>query len=303
MRKERMAALALVLTLSLPAAAQASPLLYRARDAAGHTIYLLGTMHVGEEEKAALSPLVEMAWEASSALAVEADLTAFQQDRNRVQAYSRALLYGAGETAKTHLSQEVYALGIARLSTPEATLRRLRPAAWVSLAQEQVYATLGLSSDWGMDAVLLNRAYAESKPVYELESVEQQTALMQEMPDAIAEDQLKGLLGDEQTAQTEFWQLYQAWADGDAEAIWALVQAERQQIPADAQDEYAAYDQKMYGDRNRAFAEAALRYLSSGECVLMAFGAAHFPGDDGVVQLLQSAGVSLERIVAENMDE
>lgn len=303
MRKEQVAALALVLTLSLPAAAQASPLLYRAWDAAGHTIYLLGTMHVGEEEKAALSPLVEMAWEASSALAVEADLTAFQQDRDRVQAYSRALLYGAGETAQAHLSQEVYALGIARLSTPEATLRRLRPAAWVSLAQEQVYATLGLSSDWGMDAVLLNRAYAESKPVYELESVEQQTALMQEMPDAAAEAQLKGLLEDEQAAQTELWQLYQAWADGDAEAIWALVQAERQQIPADAQDEYAAYDQKMYGDRNRAFAEAALRYLSSGECVLMAFGAAHFPGDDGVVQLLQSAGVSLERIVPENMDE
>ncbi len=298
-----MAALALMLALSLPAAAQASPLLYRAWDTAGHTIYLLGTMHVGEEEKAVLSPLLETVWQASSALAVEADLVAFQQDHVRVQAYSRALFYDAGETVQEHLSQEVYALGIARLSTPEATLRRLRPAPWVSLAQEQTYATLGLFSEWGMDAVLLNRAYAESKPVYEMESVEQQAALMQEMPDAAAETQLEMLLRDEQTARTELWQLYQAWADGDADAIWALVQAERQQLPVDAQEEYAAYNQKMYGDRNRAFAETALRYLSSGECVLMAFGAAHFPGDEGVLQLLQSAGISLERILPKKMGE
>ena len=50
MRKENVAALALALALSLPAAAGAAdPPLYRVRNAAGHTLYMLGTMHVGAE--------------------------------------------------------------------------------------------------------------------------------------------------------------------------------------------------------------------------------------------------------------
>lgn len=297
MRKENVAALALALALSLPAAAGAAdPPLYRVRNAAGHTLYVLGTMHVGAEGDAALNEAVEAAWQSTSALAAEVDLAAFSQDRARAVSYSRALLYADGDTADHHLSPETYALGVAQLGLPEATLRRMRPAAWLSQAQSLAYEALGLESQWGMDAVLLNRAHQEGRPVYELETVEAQTALMQTMPDAAAEAQLHALLAEKDASRAELLALYAAWETGDAETIAALSQAEAERIPADAQADYEAYARRLYDERNQAFAQAALDYLSAGECVLMAVGAAHLPGKEGVVRLLENAGCQAERI-------
>ena len=50
--KRRIALLLTVLVLALAAGAQAEshPLLYRVTDAEGHTVYLLGTIHVGRED-------------------------------------------------------------------------------------------------------------------------------------------------------------------------------------------------------------------------------------------------------------
>ena len=292
-----MAALALALALGRPAAAGAAdPPLYRVRDGAGHTLYLLGTMHVGAEADAALNEAVESAWQSSSALAVEVDLAAFSQDRARVADYSRALLYVDGDTAENHLSAETYALGAAQLGLPEKTLRRMRPAAWLSQAQSLTYQALGLEGRWGMDAVLLNRAHQEGRLVYELETVESQAALMRDMPDAAAGAQLHALLAEKDASRTELLALYAAWKTGNMEAIAALSQAEAERIPADALADYEAYARLLYDERNRAFAQAALNYLSSGECVLMAVGAAHLAGEEGVVRLLERAGRQAERI-------
>lgn len=291
------AALALALALSLPGTAgAANPPLYRVRNEAGHTLYLLGTMHVGTEADAALNEALEAAWQDSCALAVEVDLVAFSQDPAQQAAYSQALLYPRDDSAQAHLSANTYALGGALLQLPETTLRRMRPAAWLSQAQAKLYAALGLSNDWGTDAILLNRAYSEGKMVYALETIESQAELMQSMPDAAADAQLFALLSAPDAAKAELLKLYAAWEAGDEETIAALSRAEEDCIPAQAREDYAAYACRLYDDRNQAFAQAALDYLAIGECVLMAVGAAHLPGEMGVVQLLRDAGCQVERM-------
>ena len=52
----------------------------------------------------------------------------------------------------------------------------------------------------------------------------------------------------------------------------------------------------MVDDRNYGMAEAAAGYLRSGDTVFMAVGTGHLVGDVGLIQLLQDAGFTAERV-------
>ena len=79
--KKRIALLLAALLLALPlltlAEAGSQPLLYRVTDEDGHTVYLLGTIHIGREDMYPLSDAVWTAYHASDVLAVEIDMVAY----------------------------------------------------------------------------------------------------------------------------------------------------------------------------------------------------------------------------------
>ena len=197
MNRQKWTALFLAVGLMLYAGAaqgESRPLIYQVTDDAGHMLYLLGTIHVGEESMYPLGDAVERAYQAAEALAVEVDLVAVQEDFQALMAYSVALMYGPAGSAEKHLSPETYALGVEKLGQSEAVLKRMRPVAWLSLAQEMIYAQIGSTSDWGVDAVLLTRAHQEGKPIEELEGLESQMETLLSMPDALVDFQLQQML-------------------------------------------------------------------------------------------------------------
>ena len=66
--------LALLTLCAVPGLAASTPLLYEVKDEAGHTLYLLGTIHVGGEDMYPLSEAVWNAYAAADVLAVEVDV-------------------------------------------------------------------------------------------------------------------------------------------------------------------------------------------------------------------------------------
>ena len=110
--------------------AESSPLLYEVKDESGHTLYLLGTIHVGGESMYPLSEAVWNAYEASDVLAVEVDVVKASGSLLSSLMTLADLMYGFTDNAKNHLSPETYALGLEKLGVPELLLKRLRPAAW-----------------------------------------------------------------------------------------------------------------------------------------------------------------------------
>ena len=293
--------LAAFLLGAAPARAGSAPLLYRVRDGEGHTLYLLGTIHMGREDFYPLDRTAEDAYLAADVLAVEADVYALSGDARQSAQYSRALTYPSGDTAEAHLSPAAYSLGVSRLGQPAAALNRLRPAAWAALAEQRLFAGMGCSGEQGTDVYLLTRAHSDGKEILELEGWEKQLALMLEIPDAVYDALLLAHWEDGESARALLLSLLNAWQSGDEQALngWFL---EELRAPAGLPEEmFDAYNERMYFDRNHAFARQAEACLSSGKTALFAIGAAHLLGGEGVPALLRQAGYTIEARSGENL--
>ncbi|MBR1585060.1 MAG: TraB/GumN family protein [Clostridia bacterium] len=278
------------------ARAESTPLLYRVTDDAGHDLYLLGTVHVGWQEMYPLSEAVENAWQAADVLAVEADVYEMTQNPVQVAQYALSLMYQDGDTADRHLSPETYALGVAHLGLTETMLRRMRPVAWASLAEEACYTRLGCDGDNGIDHVLLKRAHEEGKPIDELEGMAFQIALMLALPDAVCDDTIAAMLSDPEGMDAELARMLSAWARGDEAEFTAWIAQDINDYPPEKADVYQTYNAMLYDDRNAAFTLQAVDYLQSGQTALIAVGAAHVVGEGGIVDRLAKAGYSVQEI-------
>lgn len=299
MRARKWSAWLLLLVLLLGAGgagAESSPLLYQVTDGQGHTLYLLGTIHVGDADLYPLGPAVENAYQAANALAVEMDLVALEKNLARMLRYSSALMLKPDDSAANHLSPETYALGLERLGQPQMVLDRLHPAAWVSLAQQQAFDAVGLSGEWGVDSYLLNRAHGDGKPIEELETLDEQMAVLLAMPDSLTDLDLYQALRYPQDYGASVRLMATAWSQGDEGKLVRLLLQDVAAVPEELTQENAAYQAVIFTNRNDGFERQAKDYLASGQTVLFAVGAGHVVGEDGLAERLAQAGFTVTEI-------
>lgn len=298
MKKKASFALALAVALMLYAGAglgEAAPLLYKVSDAQGNYIYLLGTIHVGNEEMYPLSEPIMDAYRDADALAVELDIVALARDMKQMLAYSAALMYGAGESAKDHLSPETYQMAMDHFGS-SAMMKMMKPAVLLTLIQEEGYQRLGYSSSYGLDQKLIEMAYQDEKTVLPLETLEQQMHVLTGTPDALVDFQLQQVLSYPEASDASFKLLFTAWRQGNEEILRLLLSSESLSVPKELQAEYEAYAKALYADRDAAFTEKAIEYLEKGDKVLIAIGAAHIVSDGAIVDRLMDAGYTVEEI-------
>lgn len=292
------ALLALPLTAGAEEAGSA-PLLYRVTGENGGTVYLLGTIHIGKEDMYPLSDAVYRAYEAAEILAVEADIYAYQQDLVAMTQTSLAMLYDPGDDASKHMSAANYGLAVNMLDYPETTLKKMRLAAWLSLAEEKVYDAAGLSEEYGVDMHLLKRAHEDGKQVDELEGINAQMEVLLGIPDGVADLQIMSDLTLKVILAQNYRTLLDVWRRGDAVTLRRMLEVDEESLSMltpDMQAEYDAYISSMYHDRDLGFYRQVKDYLDQGKTVLFAVGAAHVVGTGGIVDQLTEAGYTVEEI-------
>jgi uncharacterized protein YbaP (TraB family) len=120
--------------------------------------------------------------------------------------------------------------------------------------------------------------------VIELESAEQQVALLLDFPDA---DRLlaQGLQQLEQ-ADSVLDPLYRAWLAGDLDELDRLLLREERA----ANPEFEPVYEKLYDQRNIAMAETLLELLRGDGSYFVIVGAGHLIGEKGIIRLLEDAG-------------
>ena len=287
----------LILLIGGTALGECAPLLYKVEDGKGHTLYLFGTIHVGEENINFWNDAVEKAYRESDALAVEIDLIDFMEDYAAMLRYSQTLLYpNVLDSAPKHLSSEAYELGVKLLDASEAQLKRMRPLGWISLAQEKCYALAKLNSAYGADMLLLSRAHDEGKRVDSLESMEAQLDMLLNQSDGFEEFQLTDMLLHPQENADAIRALYDAWCSGEEEKLIRVLEEEKEALPEQWKEEYEAYAHALYTERDAAFLQDALSYLESGETVFFAVGAAHIVRPGAVKDQLARMGCIVTEI-------
>lgn len=294
---------------------KASPLFYHVTGKDGQEMWLLGTIHVGDNRTGFLPQEIYDAFTSSDALALEIDSEAFdkalEEDEKLQETVSAFYYYSDGSTTADHLEETLYetavkhmkASGNYNMNTPYMKL-----SAWTT-AIENFYLRLGhmLTSEQGVEERLTTLAKEQEKEIREVESNLDQIELLNGWSDELQLVMLEELL---EQSMEEYWQnsheLYELWCTGDEAALSETLSdaVDTSEMTDEELAEYNAllplieeYNKAMSYDRNDAMLEVAIEYLESGDIVFYAVGLAHLLNDaNGLVQALRDAGYTVELV-------
>lgn len=283
----RLRILRLIAAASLWAAASAASaqVFWSVSDADGRQNWLLGTVH-SEDPR-----LLEFPEELLQALS-EADRLALElvPDASMLGRLNEAMHYRNGrldEVIGGELYAEVVELMEREYGMGEPAVRRLRPwaaAMTLSLPPPQT----GLF----MDLALSFRASGMGKEVLALETLDEQLAFLEGLEESLQIELLRQAVADHARIPELFDQLISTYLSGD------LDQLERQSFEQLREMDAAIvehFNQVGLVDRNRVMLERARPWLDEGGLII-AVGALHLPGDDGLIELLRAEGFRVEGI-------
>ena len=276
----------------------ANALLWRIERAGTPVSYLFGTMHLTDERINALSPTIDAAVKAARQLILEVgDLST----ASFVKAFANTrdlMMFTDGRRLEQLLTEAEYAKVAAvlqRSGFPPQAAGSFRP--WVAALMlalsdcERRRAGEGLLP---LDARLAKDASARGISVIGLESLEQQFRAMAIVPEADQVEMLKASLRSYDRIDDVVETTVQLYLGRQLGAVWPfqLALAERYGVAPDA---FKSAEQSLVHARNLGMRDKALEPLAEGG-VLIAVGALHLPGKQGLVSLFREAGYTVTPI-------
>ena len=150
----------------------------------------------------------------------------------------------------------------------------------------------------GLDGQLIAQAQAHAVPITALEPYDTAFRIFATMSEARQLDMLRlSLAGNSPSAMADMaTTTANAYFAGEHRLLWEFGKAEALKIPGlDAtktRAEFAQIEAALLTDRNRAWIPRLIA-ATTGKTAVIAFGAAHLGGPDGVLNLLQHAGFTL----------
>ncbi len=279
-----------------PVRAAARPLLWRVADADSR-VYLLGSVHTLRPGTDVLPGPAASAFDDAEAVAFEVDFDAARADAAAATLPGMAtdgvaLSKRLGPADAQRLARRIEPAGLS-LAAVEAFKPWLAAVVLMTLPPPaQAGGASGLSADAGADAVLFARAAAEGKPRLALETIADQVAAFDGMPDKDQLAMLRDALG--QDGDAPLTALVDAWEAGDEDALAAIV--------AQGLGRTSTMRRLFLTDRNALWVpqiEAMLARESPAghpEDVLVVVGVGHLVGPGSVVELLRARGLMVTRM-------
>ena len=254
-------------------------------DGGRHTSYVLGTMHTAEPEM--LDTLAGLAEALGRATVVYGEVDA--SDMELSPAAMACAIAPSDSTLQRLLSpaaldsvcRYVSSFGVDGAETV-TVLGKLKPAMLDAFLEVR---RSGASTDMSPDIALQQRAKALGKDVRALETAEQQVRMLMGTPVAEQLEALMESVRAPEAAQAASDSLVAAYRRQDLEAISGMLGREMKQ----------AYAERMVYARNRAW--AAVLVPEMRRCsVLVAVGAGHLVGPEGLLAMLRSAGFDVRPV-------
>lgn len=262
----------------------ANPLFYEIAAADGTVEgWMIGTIHALPEATRWRTPAIEAAIGEADLLIVE---VAALDNRKALAATFAELGTTPGLPPLDQRLPEGLASPLADLLA-RGDLPAARFADTETWAAAIMLAQVGAPGDpaHGVDRALL--ADFSGREVRELEGARGQLAIFDRLPEERQRAMLAAVVGEASRTRTDPARLQRAWIAGDTAM---LEQATREGFLADP-----ALREALLSARNRRWAAALVPALEAGPRPLVAVGAAHLVGADGLVSLLAAEGYTLRR--------
>ncbi|TVS12247.1 MAG: TraB/GumN family protein [Wenzhouxiangella sp.] len=278
-------ALALAWLLVAPAHAQ---MLWSVEGPQGQQNWLLGTVHSEDPRLLEFAPEVLAALEQSSRLALELvpDMAMLEQ-LNQAMHYDQPRLH---EVLDGELYRQLVAILEAHYGMGEPAVRRLRPwaaAMTISVPPPQT----GLF----MDLALAIRAGSLGLDVVALERLDEQLDFLAGMSKSMQLDLLAQAVADHDRQGELFEQLITIYLDGDLDDLEAVAEEQMADLDPALREHF---EQIGMIRRNHTMVDRATDWLEAGG-LMIAVGALHLPGEDGLIELLRARGFDVAPVSAD----
>jgi len=261
------------------------------------TIYVLGTLHVGDPAdypaNQPFRPQILAALAASPTLALELspdDLLVSQDDVSKYGVCRR-------ECLPKMLPDPLWRKLALRLHDNPAALdeiKKMRP--WLASLLVETYDSLsaGLQTEYGTEAQLQNVYLRTRGKIVGLETLSEQmrafTSLsLAQQREMLAQDLVQTPAENLADVKT----LHRLWQVGDADAIWAWQAAKSEKLARDKRVSNSI-DKRIVYERNRRFVARMLLIAGPNKPLFVAIGALHLGGPKGVLQLLRQHGFAVD---------
>lgn len=256
----------------------------------GNVVYLLGSIHVGNDAMYPLRDEITDAFKEADFLSVEVNGESDEVD------YEKLLddlgFYKDGTTLRNHLSQEGYEAVVQLLTDLELEANALdgfKPWFASIVLDSMLREESEFEPELGIDQYFLDQAVKKKLSILELESAELQYRMFDNFSAELQEGMLMGSIYGFYVESDGVRDLSAMWVDGDIEMLTEL---------AEELKSNEEYYNAVLRDRNVGMAEGIDGYLNSEEesTFFVIVGALHLPGEDGIVVLLEEMGYTVTRI-------
>ena len=283
---------ALILTLVLLQIAPgvwAEAAVWRATDGES-TVYLGGTVHLLRPEDYPLPEEFDQAYEGSSELFFETDISSMNNLSVQAQMLQK-LSYSDGRTLKDVLDTETYAALETHtdgLGMPLMMLEQLKPGMIVSTLQVLEFQRMGFTPQ-GVDAFFNTQALTDGKSVGALETLDEQISFLAEMGKGNESEFIMMSLEELDNTANLMGEMIDAWRAGDSEVLRTLfVDDMLERAPA-------VYD-FLLRKRNLRWIPQIEAMFDDPEIEFVLVGAAHLVGADSIVELLRARGYVVSKL-------
>jgi uncharacterized protein YbaP (TraB family) len=251
--------------------------------------FLYGTMHTSKDEVFAFMDSVLIDFDKSQAFVMEIDPDSI--DKGALQ---KMILLKGDTTLKSLLTEDEYSSFSKkfRKSTgyPLVLFNKVKPLYLMLMMQE------GKTKDKGqpLDLFFSDLAKKRKKKIYGLEEAEDQMALLNGISTSQQVDLLRhGLQNEEETEDLEAL-LEKSYLEGDLETLLHLTESDT----TFGKD----FSVRFITRRNVVMARGIERIISK-EPAFIAIGAAHLPGEEGVIALLREKGYTVSPVISDKRED
>lgn len=254
------------------------------------TVYLGGTVHLLRPGDYPLPVEFEQAYQASSELYFETDISSMNSLAVQAQMLQQ-LAYNDEQSLKTVLNEKAYsalAEYTAGAGLPLVMLEKFKPGLLISTLQVLQLQSMGFTSQ-GVDVSFNTRAIADAKALGQLETVQQQIGFIAAMGENNESEFILLSLRDLEETDELIEEMIRAWRSGDN-----LTLAEM--FVDDMKSEAPELYDLLLLQRNLKWIPQIEQMLKDADTEFVLVGVAHIVGENGLLDLLTGKGYEIKQL-------
>jgi uncharacterized protein YbaP (TraB family) len=252
-------------------------------------VYMLGSIHIANNELYPLDKRIEDAFKACDTLVVEINVNDIDPLTVQEEFLAKGT-YSNGQTLQGNISDETFQQAKKKVEDFGLDIEKMSDyKPWFlgfNIAILEL-SKLGFDFDQGIDQHFLNKAEA-NKEILDLETVDYQLSLFDGLSNKQQELFLISTLVEADILEKEINNMFSAWKKGDVKAMVAISQKALKENPV----LLPIYNMLFY-KRNEEMASKIEGLLSSGGNYFVIVGAGHLIGQKGIIEILEKEGYSV----------